>query len=193
MLAPLQLEYEGDALSEWAQKIVGIERVRTWRPGDLPFDVPWIEGSAMIIRREVIERIGVFDEIFDMYFEDSDLCKKGSFAGYRIGVVPQSRYHHYGSASFGGNHALERNIRCGLSHLIYTMTEPSKSIAANSYRVAYMLGGLGWGWLTGRQPTFPHVTARLVTGLWCRRNEIRKKRNRERALVRNSRRSFLNS
>jgi GT2 family glycosyltransferase len=187
VLAPLQLEYTGDALSEWARKIVGPERVRAWRQGDKPIDVPWIEGSAMVIRREVIETIGVFDEIFDMYFEDNDLCRRARLAGYEIGVVPGSRYHHYGSGSFGGNHSSERNIRCDLSQLIYTMTDPERSIAANLCNLTYASGQLGWGWLTGRRTTFPHVMARFITEVSRKRKAIWKKWNRERAFFTRSR------
>jgi GT2 family glycosyltransferase len=183
MLAPLQLEYEGNGLSEWARKVVGAERVSAWRPSHAPLDVSWIEGSAMIIRGEVFEKIGGFDEIFDMFFEDNDLCRRARLAGYKIGVAPDSRYHHLGSGSFGGNHSIERNIRCSLSHLIYAMTDPAKSIAANSCEAAYMLAGLGWGWLAGRHATFPHIAARFVPSLWRKREAIRKKRRRERILA----------
>jgi len=186
VLTPLQLEYEGASLSEWAQKVAGPERIQAWQPGDKPVEVPWIEGSAMVIRREVIEKIGVFDEIFNIYFEDNDLCRRAHLAGYRLGVVPGSTYHHYGSGSFGGNHSLERNIRCDLSQLIFTMTDPEKSIAANLYSLTYASGQLGWSWLSGRRTTFPHVMARFVAEAWRKRKAIHNKWKSERSLVRSS-------
>jgi len=186
MLAPLQLEYQGSELSDWARKIVGLAKVREWRPGGRPVDVSWIEGSAMIVRREVFEKVGAFDEIFEMYFEDNDLCRRALLAGYKIGVVPESKYHHYGSGSFAGNHTLERNIRIDLSQLIYSTTDPRKTIPGNLYSLTYACGQMGWSWFAGRRATFPYVIWRLIPSLWRKRAAIRRKWKSERSLGRST-------
>jgi GT2 family glycosyltransferase len=50
-------------------------------------ETDWIQGSALLCRTKVFERIGLFDEAFFMYFEESDLCLRAARAGWRIGVV----------------------------------------------------------------------------------------------------------
>ena len=58
-------------------------------------DVDWVQGSALCIRRSVLEQIGHFDERFFMYFEDADLCRRVWKAGFRVAYVPQARIVHY--------------------------------------------------------------------------------------------------
>jgi len=66
---------------------------------DIPMDklreVDVVPGSALMIRRNVFERIGGFDENFFIYFEESDLCKRVKEEGCRIFIIPQARIVHY--------------------------------------------------------------------------------------------------
>lgn len=63
--------------------------------------VDWTAGASLMIRREVIEDIGGFDESFFLYFEETDLCKRAAQAGWRTHYVPTSTVAHLGSASTG--------------------------------------------------------------------------------------------
>lgn len=58
-------------------------------------DVDWVQGSAMCIRRSLLERIGGFDESFFMYFEDTDLCRRAWAAGMRVTYTPVASFVHY--------------------------------------------------------------------------------------------------
>ena len=63
-------------------------------------ETDWVAGASMIIRREVFEKIGLFDEKYFMYFEEVDFCLKAKRAGFKIGYVPSSRVVHLvGAAS----------------------------------------------------------------------------------------------
>ena len=53
-------------------------------PEDGTYDVGAINGAFMMARREVLERVGQFDEAFFMYGDDLDLCIRVARAGYRI-------------------------------------------------------------------------------------------------------------
>jgi hypothetical protein len=55
----------------------------------------------MIIRREVIERLGLLDEGFFAYFEDTDYCLNARRAGWSTWYVPESRIVHFEGASSG--------------------------------------------------------------------------------------------
>lgn len=56
-------------------------------------------GTALLIRREVFERVGSFDERFFAYYEDADLLLRARRAGYRALVVPDAHVWHTGSYS----------------------------------------------------------------------------------------------
>jgi len=70
---------------------------------ELPQEVGYIWGQAMLIRREVLEQIGLFDPDFFMYYEDCDFCFRASQAGFRLFYVPRSRIWHKIGRSTQGN------------------------------------------------------------------------------------------
>ena len=61
----------------------------------------WVSGASMIIRREVIEDIGLLDEGFFLYFEEVDYCWRARKAGWEVWYVPQSRVMHLEGAATG--------------------------------------------------------------------------------------------
>jgi GT2 family glycosyltransferase len=63
----------------------------------------YMNGCAMLIRRDVVERIGMLDLIFSpMYSEDVDFCLRAREAGYGILYVPPAKLWHKVSAFSGG-------------------------------------------------------------------------------------------
>jgi len=60
-----------------------------------PIPVDWLMGSAMMVRKSDLEKVGVFDESFFMYFEDVDWARR--FWENRLKVVyfPDARMYHY--------------------------------------------------------------------------------------------------
>jgi GT2 family glycosyltransferase len=69
------------------------------RPPDQPTKVDCLSGSAMMIRRECLDEIGLFDEAFFLYAEDVDLCKRMSDAGRDVWYVPTDPISHHSGAS----------------------------------------------------------------------------------------------
>ncbi|WP_454871098.1 glycosyltransferase [Priestia megaterium] len=61
-------------------------------------------GFCLLIKREVLDKIGGFDERFEYgSFEDDDLCLRGLQAGYQLKIALDSFVHHHGHATFTGN------------------------------------------------------------------------------------------
>jgi GT2 family glycosyltransferase len=54
----------------------------------------WISFAAVLIRRNVIEQIGLMDEGYFMYFEDADYCQRAKTAGWDILYWPEARFIH---------------------------------------------------------------------------------------------------
>jgi N-acetylglucosaminyl-diphospho-decaprenol L-rhamnosyltransferase len=63
--------------------------------------VDWLAGASLMMRQSVLDRIGLFDETFFLYFEETDLCRRAALAGFPTDYVVQSRVAHIGSASTG--------------------------------------------------------------------------------------------
>ncbi len=61
-----------------------------------------IEGSCMMIKKEVLEKIGLFDERFFCYWEETDLCFRAKNEGFKVFYVPQARIWHKVASSSGG-------------------------------------------------------------------------------------------
>lgn len=71
-------------------------------------EVDYVFGTAMLIRRNVLERIGLFDERFFLYLEDMDFCLRAQAAGFSLLFVPQAHVWHKGSASTACNKTMRR-------------------------------------------------------------------------------------
>jgi glycosyltransferase involved in cell wall biosynthesis len=63
-------------------------------------------GFCMLLRRSVLDSVGVFDEIYGHgYCEESDLCMRFTTNGYRTVIADDVYVYHKGSASFGSRDA----------------------------------------------------------------------------------------
>jgi GT2 family glycosyltransferase len=78
----------------WADcEDLGWDRERTAR------DVDWVGGAFMMIRSEVLERLGGLDESFFFYGEDVEFCRRAWRAGWRVRYEPVGSITHLGGAS----------------------------------------------------------------------------------------------
>jgi len=72
------------------------------RTGNEPFEVDWVSGACLMVRREVLQSVGLLDDKFFIYWEDADLCYRIKGAGWRVFCVPDTKViHHEGKCSEG--------------------------------------------------------------------------------------------
>ena len=57
-------------------------------------DIDWAIGAALMMKRKIVERVGLMDSRFFLYFEDVDLCRRVWEAGYRVVYVPDAVMLH---------------------------------------------------------------------------------------------------
>jgi GT2 family glycosyltransferase len=70
---------------------------------ECPITVDWLMGSAMMVSREAIEKVGLMDEHFFMYMEDVDWCRRFWEQGFGVAYDPRVRmYHYHGKGSARG-------------------------------------------------------------------------------------------
>ncbi len=66
-----------------------------------PQKVDWVSGAYMLVRREVVEQIGLMDEGYFLYFEETDYALRAQRAGWECWHVPDSRVVHLVGQSSG--------------------------------------------------------------------------------------------
>jgi GT2 family glycosyltransferase len=64
--------------------------------------------ASVLLRAEMLERIGLLDEGYFMYFEDSDLCFRARAAGWRLAIAPDTAVLHKEGASNGSGDVSRR-------------------------------------------------------------------------------------
>jgi hypothetical protein len=89
----------GDREYRWLPVPLQLQEGALSRADQKPFRLDYVTACGMLIRRQVFEEIGLFDERYFMYFEDADFCRRAREAGYEVWCVPQARMWHKVSLS----------------------------------------------------------------------------------------------
>jgi len=63
--------------------------------------VDWLPGASLLIRREVFETVGLMDEAYFLYYEETDFCLQAKRSGWQCWYVPTSRVMHIAGQSTG--------------------------------------------------------------------------------------------
>jgi len=80
-----------------------------------PLECDWVAGACFLIRREVLEQVGLFDESFYFGFEDVDFCYRAKKAGWEVRYVPSAAIiHHVQRRSVGFNKLSWEHLKSGL-------------------------------------------------------------------------------
>ena len=66
---------------------------------EVPCQTDWVPGASLIIRREVFDSIGLMDEAYFLYYEETDYCLQAKRAGWSCWYVPESRVVHFPGSS----------------------------------------------------------------------------------------------
>ena len=65
---------------------------------DKPIEADWVPGTFTIVRKEMLDSIGFFDERFFLYYEETDLCLRAKKAGWKVYFIPFAEVMHIGGA-----------------------------------------------------------------------------------------------
>jgi len=87
-------------------------------PDDTMQDVDWLVGACLLVRRAAIAQVGLLDERFFMYSEETDWCLRMRRAGWRVVYLPAARVTHHEARSSEQNLA-RRNIAFNESKCLY--------------------------------------------------------------------------
>ena len=73
---------------------------------DTPHQTPYAHGAAMMLKREVVNKVGFMPECYFLYYEELDWSMMINLAGYEIWYEPASTIYHKESQSTGQNSPL---------------------------------------------------------------------------------------
>lgn len=112
-----------------------------------PREVDWTNGACLLVRREAMEQVGLLDEEFLIYAEETDWCYRIKKDGWKIYYLPQvSIYHHEGQATSQARP--RRRFRVNRSTLLF-FRKHYRRLRTLGLRVLLMLTSLGrlliWG------------------------------------------------
>lgn len=66
---------------------------------DKVYERDFVSGACMLVKREVFEKVGLFDPSYFLYLEDVDFCLRAKRAGFKTINVSSSKIFHYGGTS----------------------------------------------------------------------------------------------
>jgi len=112
---------------------------RKFRPGIVsPF---YVSGCAMLIKREVLVEVGLFDPSYFMLAEDLDLCWRARLAGYQVVATSDATIYHKSGGTLIGGIARGRIHKTTVSRLYYSRRNSFQTLVKNygSLALAIML------------------------------------------------------
>jgi GT2 family glycosyltransferase len=127
-------------------------------------DVGFLPATAWLVKRELFEDVGRFDEAFFCYVEDVDFCVRARAHGHRLRFEPGSVVVHEGSAASGGGYTPLRKYLSALGafHLLRKHGTPARWCRFLASDVATLPFALAYAALRGRP----------AAGLWKARGLV---------------------
>ncbi len=121
-------------------------------------DVRMLSAAALLVRREVINEIGGFDERFHMYGEDNEWCLRMVRAGWQLVFEPAARVLHHGAQSATQRWSKLEKLRVQLdaSYLFQELYLKKHQLVANQM-ASYMTASLQHLWRRMRGINAPEL------------------------------------
>ena len=104
---------------------------------DRPVEAPWVSFACIMIRKAVIDQVGLMDDQYFMYFEDIDYSRRMQKAGWRVLHFPEARVVHLRGGSSSVKAAMKARTRV-----------PKYYYESRSRYFAKFYGGVAGLWMT---------------------------------------------
>jgi GT2 family glycosyltransferase/glycosyltransferase involved in cell wall biosynthesis len=143
---------------------------RGWGPAEQTSPVLAVTGACMYVRRAVIERVGTFDERYEMAYEDVDWCLRTWQAGFVVLYFPAAQLVHHESATrgavFGEREAESQRLFWERWSAFFdersVATAAAQPAGADPLRIVYVTEDTGVG--GGHRDVFEHVNRLAARG-----------------------------
>ncbi len=64
----------------------------------------YVQGAALFARGDLLRRIGLFDETYHTFYEETDLCRRARLAGWRVALLTAFGVYHHGGGGGGSSY-----------------------------------------------------------------------------------------
>jgi GT2 family glycosyltransferase len=120
--------------------------------------VPMLSGAALMLRREVIDDVGGFDERFEMYVEDNEWCYRVSRAGWQLLFEPAATVTHHGgqSSKKRWTNIEKLKVKLEAENLFEQLSLPRRRVIANCL-TRYVVTSLQKFWRDLRGTSLPEL------------------------------------
>mgnify|MGYP005853165105 CR=1 FL=1 len=106
-------------------------------PTEVARPVDWVTGACLMVRRDVVDAVGLIDESFFFYTEETDWCYRIRQAGWLVMYQPEAVVVHHGGGSSGGVSLQRRRLLYGSKQQFFEKHYGRR--AANQYGAAVWL------------------------------------------------------
>lgn len=107
----------------------------------------WVNGASMMVRRGVFEGVGLMDESFFLYFEETDFCRRARSVGWKIWHEPASRVVHLEGQTTGvtgANRSSRRRPQYWFDSRTRYFRKHLGRTGALAADLIYLAGLIGW-------------------------------------------------
>lgn len=114
----------GGGIIDWKNIILSHRFVDEIDTGQLEIteETDFVSGCCMLINVDVLRKIGMFDERYFLYLEDSDFNIRAKKEGYKIVFAPKAKMWHINAASAGGSGSVLQDYFVTRNRLLFGMT-----------------------------------------------------------------------
>ncbi len=113
-------------------------------------------GCSVLVKREILEKVGTLDKRFFLYMEDVDWSVRVIKAGYTVAFCPESIVYHKNAGSSGGSGSPTQSYYQTRNRLLFAFKHGSWKEIITAFRIAFVI--LLKGTATQRQAVFHFFT-----------------------------------
>ena len=119
------------------------------RGESVPVEFDYLTGCCLLVKKKVIETIGLFDERFYLYWEDTDWILRMTEVGYKLVLVPWAHIWHKISVSVGGPDSPMKAYHKTRSHLFFAQLHAPHALLVLQWGI---MRDIAWLLVKSRQP-----------------------------------------
>lgn len=110
-LAAVDNAWTRNAIAAGERHVLAVNRARLTPPPDpgtlrapQTLEHGYVQGAALFARTDLLRRIGLLDEVYHSFYEETELCRRARLAGWRVALVTDCGIHHHGDSTDAGSY-----------------------------------------------------------------------------------------
>jgi GT2 family glycosyltransferase len=96
---PDRIAFQGGCINPCTGRVVHHRLDEVDKAQEAPQELDFVSGCSLLLKREVLDRVGLLDPDYFLYNEDVDWCLRAKSEGYQVFLVPEAKIWHKVSVS----------------------------------------------------------------------------------------------